>query len=646
MRAAAAGIEVDVSTVNSSQADGTALRLSKVRVSVGNGATVVEDVELELAPGEILGLVGESGSGKTTTALSVFGYTTAGAKIESVEVALGGREFNNARELKGIRGRLLAYVPQNPGTALNPALRIADAIADMIAQAHEPASDSRTPSSLLEAVGLSGDRDFRRRYPHQLSGGQQQRVCIAGALACEPSVVVLDEPTTGLDVVTQARVLVELARLRDEHGVSMVYVTHDLAVVSQIADRIAVMYAGRIVEQGPGQQVLSNPKHPYTRGLLASIPDHVQPRKLQPMPGVAVGVGDRPAGCAFAPRCAQRVERCGTEVPDLESIGDVHAVRCFEWTRTPSFEPVPLDLEASPEQQRAAPVLEVTRLRAEHRSRTDCVVAAEDVSFTLSKGSCVALVGESGSGKTTIARVIAGLHPIAGGEILLDGHQLPDLAKKRTVEQRRRLQIIFQNPADALNPYQTVRTIVARPVRILRNKSRADAAAEVDRLLELVRLPKRVTDCYPGELSGGERQRVAIARALAASPDVLICDEITSALDVSVQAAVLDVLNELRETLGLAILFISHDLGVIATIADHIVVLEGGLLCESGAPNVVLKKPEHPYTQRLLAAAPSLTVAAEAWATSSSTAAEQLIAAAAHGDSQRILGDAAAPGDE
>jgi peptide/nickel transport system ATP-binding protein len=402
----------------------------------------------------------------------------------------------------------------------------------------------------------------------------------------------------------------------------MVYVTHDLAVVAQIADRIAVMYAGRIVEEGRGEEVLRAPRHPYTRGLLAAIPDHVRPRLLRPMPGIAVGVGDRPVGCAFAPRCPQRVDRCRSETPSLEPIGHAHAVRCFEWARTPGLDVTPLEAATRAVERGGAPVLEVRHLRAEHRSHRQTVVAASDVSFKLGRAVCVALVGESGSGKTTIARAIAGLHPIGGGEILLDGKPLPSLARHRTVEQRRRVQIIFQNPADALNPRHTVRSIIARPARVLCKKSKHEAGIEVDRLLEAVRLPARLAERYPEELSGGERQRVAIARALAASPEVLICDEITSALDVSVQAAVLSVLEALRDDLGLSLVFISHDLGVVATIADYVLVLEQGLVCEEGPPSALLSAPTHPYTQRLLAAAPSLTVAAEAWAATGSTAAE------------------------
>ena len=597
--------------------DRAVLQARGLRVELASGAAIIEDVSLDLRPGEILGLVGESGSGKTTTALSLFGYRERGVRAAQGNIEISGQPLASEQAFRGARGRLVSYVPQNPGQSLNPSLRVAAAIEDMLRAHQGPPGGQAGAAGLLDRVGLPSGPEFGRRYPHQLSGGQQQRVCIAVALASGPDVVVLDEPTTGLDVITQDRILAELLRLRDEQQVAMLYITHDLAVVSQIASRIAVMYAGRIVEQGTVDEILRQPRHPYTRGLLASTPDHLRPRVLQPMPGTGAAVGERPPGCAFAPRCAQAVARCAAELPPLEQTGAGHLARCFEWRATPplpagpappvltaaALSPAPLAPAVAP----AAVVLEATGLRAEYRSRHHTVVAARDVSFRLTRGGCVALVGESGSGKTTIARVIAGLHPLAGGELRLDGAALPADARRRPRSQRRRIQIVFQNPAEALNPRHTVASAIARPARVLRGLSRAGAGAEVSRLLAAVRLPPQTARRYPGELSGGECQRVAIARALAGQPEILVCDEITSALDVSVQAVVLELLRDLRARLGISVIFITHDLGVVAAVAEQVLVLHDGAICEAGTAGQILGHPQHEYTQRLLAAAPSLS---------------------------------------
>jgi peptide/nickel transport system ATP-binding protein len=597
------------------------LEALNIHVELGDGSTIIDGIDLRLRVGEILGLVGESGSGKTTLALSIFGYMPSGLRRSAGHICLAGESLDTDQAARRARGRLVSYVPQNPSTALNPSLRVAAGVRDIL-RTHrgDLAASTDLPLRLFERVGLPGDPEFGRRFPHQLSGGQQQRVCIAGALAPDPVVVVLDEPTTGLDVVTQDRILKELLRLRDEQAVAMLYISHDLAVVAQIATRIAVLYAGCVVEQGPANEILRHPRHPYTRGLMASTPDHVRPRELDSMPGIAVGVGERPPGCPFAPRCPQRMDSCEAERPVLEEISPSHVVRCFDWEHTPPVKWRPLAGITKDTQKADVPrptqnpvVLEIEHVKAEYRMRHGHVVAASDISFTVERGGSVAIVGESGSGKTTIARVIAGLHPPSSGRVLLDGNPLPPLARSRTLEQRRRIQIIFQNPADALNPRHTVAESVARPARVLQRMNKQAAEAAVSRLLESVRLPARLATRYPRELSGGERQRVAVARALAAAPEIMVCDEITSALDVSVQAVVLELIRDLQRDLGVAVIFITHDLGVVATVAERVLVLEKGLFCEQGRTADVLTHPQHPYTERLLAAAPSLSAAIEAW---------------------------------
>ena len=586
-----------------------ALAVEEVTVTTADGAEIVASVSFSVRAGEVLGLVGESGSGKTTLSLTPLGYARPGARITAGRAVVAGQDLLAATEMdvRESRGRLIAYVPQDPASALNPSLRVEAQLREML-RAHRRAAKGKVVPQLLTKVGLPADIAFRRRFPHQLSGGQQQRLAIAIALSCEPAVLVLDEPTTGLDVVTQSVILAEVQRLCREMGVATVYISHDLAVVSQIAHRIAVMYGGRIIEHGPAADLLRRPRHPYTAGLVASIPDHLQPRRLRGIPGIAVGVNDRPPGCAFSPRCDQRIPKCEVEVPGLETAAPDHLVRCIRWQLTPEL--APDEWRSACAEQAVRPLLAITGLRVEYRGRGGPIIAADNVSFMIGPRECLALVGESGSGKTSIARAVAGLHPPTSGEVLFDGRPLAPRASGRPSEIRRRIQIVFQNPYDSLNPKHTVEHAIARPLRLFRMASGERVHARVVELLDQVRLPGQLAGRYPAELSGGERQRVAIARAIAAAPDLLICDEVTSALDVSVQAVVLDLLGELRQELGLALLFITHDLGLVASVADAVVVLEQGVIREQGAVQDVMSEPAHPYTRTLLDTAPSVLRAA------------------------------------
>jgi peptide/nickel transport system ATP-binding protein len=534
------------------------LRAEHLRVEPMSGAPLIEDVSFALGRGEILGIVGESGSGKTTSMLALLGMAHPGARVTAGTVHADGRtvDVTDARTAESLRGRFVSYVPQSPGTALNPVLRVRSALREMLRRSPAAARPPRQEwdvkiAEVLATVGLPASREFLRRFPHQLSGGQQQRVCIANSLLSGADVLILDEPTTGLDVITQASVLRELTRLRADLGLSMLYISHDLAVVSQIADRVMVMHRGAVVETGEVDRILRTPQHPYTRALLDASLDHRQP--------VAA-----------------------------------------EWV----VQPRPLD-PADPRPEPGAPVLEAEALTIEHRAGGRVVASVNDVSFGISRGSCLALLGESGSGKSTIARSVVGLKPRSSGSVRLDGVELAAQVAQRSDTQRRRLQMVFQNSAAALNPREDVTTAIERG-RAHMSRQEAAQAGSVEHLLDLVRLPAEFRHRLPRELSGGERQRVCIARALGASPEVIVCDEITSALDVSVQASVLKLLKELQRDLGLSLLFITHDMGVVSYIADTVVVLDRGRVCEHGTTQSVLHRPQSEYVQRLMKSVPSL----------------------------------------
>jgi peptide/nickel transport system ATP-binding protein len=582
-----------------------ALTAERVTVSLVRGGTpIVDDLSFELQRGELLALVGESGSGKTTAALSLLAFTRPGAAISEGSIVIDGKPLleRSDRDLCQLRGRVVTYVPQNPSSALNPAIRIGAQVAEAL-EIHDLPADEARVAELFERVSLPADRAFRQRFPHQVSGGQQQRVVIAMALACSPALVVLDEPTTALDVITQAHVLALIRDLRDSAVSAFLYVTHDLAVVASLATRVGVMYAGRVIEEGPLDAVLTKPRHPYTQRLVASIPKLSPGHVLTGIPGVAPAPTERPAGCSFAARCEHKRPVCEKTVPDREFVTTGHHVRCFRW-REIGAETVLISTR-----QRAAKgevLLDVAHLYAAYRHGG---AVLRDVSLTIRKGECLAVVGRSGSGKTTLARCIVGLHPPTAGSIRLATAPLAAAVQHRQPDERRRIQIVFQNPDDSLNPRQPIRDIVARPVIQLKSVERGEALNTAEDLLERVRLPRGLGDRYPYELSGGERQRVSIARALAAEPELVICDEITSALDVSVQAAILALLDDLRDELGLSLLFISHDLAVVAAVADSIVVLDQGEICEAGKTAKILQTPTHPTTRALLESAPETALA-------------------------------------
>jgi peptide/nickel transport system ATP-binding protein len=571
------------------------------------GADIVDEISFEIGAGEVLGLVGESGSGKSTVGVALLGHTRRGARIAAGEILIEGRNILGltAPQLRALRGGTVSYVPQDPASALNPALRIGTQLEETLEAHRYPGSHAARMREMLAEVLLPQEDSFLRRYPHQLSGGQQQRVGLAMAFACRPRVIVLDEPTTGLDVTTQAHVLETVRTLCSAHGVAALYVSHDLAVVSALANRVAVMYAGRIVELGPERTLFRASAHPYARRLVEAIPELSGRHALEGIAGTAPRPGHRPSGCFFAPRCELAVDLCHAEFPPTERVTDNHVVRCHRHRevlaaaarpRTPAHE-LP-----SPE---PAALIEVRGLDAAHGDRQ----VLFGIALTVRPRECVALVGESGSGKTTLARCIAGLHRDFTGSLMLQGSPLAAGARARDRETRRKLQYIFQSPYNSLNPRKTIGQIVGQPVRLFFDADRGEIEDRVAATLERVRLSPSVMPRYPYELSGGERQRVAIARALAAEPAVLVCDEVTSALDVSVQAAIIDLIAQLQREMELGLLFVTHNLALIRTIAESVAVMSAGKIVESGKVDAVLDSPQDAYTKALLADTPSMETA-------------------------------------
>jgi peptide/nickel transport system ATP-binding protein len=587
--------------------DAGAVRLEvkdlEVRIG-GSGPDVVSDIGFVVPAGQVLGLVGESGSGKTTVALALLGHARRGLRISSGEIRLDGADLLklSRADLRAARGARVAYVPQDPAAALNPTLKVGTQLREAL-RVHPGAVDDSQDRVLevMREARLDATPEMFRRYPHQLSGGQQQRVGLAMAFCCRPSLIVLDEPTTGLDVTTQRHILDTIRSLCRSYGVAAVYVSHDLAVVGGLVAEVAVMYAGRIVEIGPTAKVFSEPVHPYTRGLLAAVPSPGRAEVLAGIEGQPPRPGRRGHGCSFAPRCDFVIADCWREPPRPVMI-DSREVRCIRAAQVRSAVADRPSVLSGPAADGSAPALALRAISA-HYGRA---LALSDVELEVPPESCVALVGESGSGKTTLARCIVGLHSNWTGDISFHGDRLAPRLRDRPKEVLRRIQYVFQNPYTSLNPRKTIGQIVAQPLEELLGlpfRERSERAAQA---LEDVSLGSDFLSRYPDQLSGGERQRVAIARALVVEPDLLICDEVTSALDVSVQAVIVEELRRLQRERHLAMLFITHNLALVRSVAQQAVVLRDGAVVESGPVEQVLEHPAHEYTARLIADVPRL----------------------------------------
>jgi peptide/nickel transport system ATP-binding protein len=576
---------------------------------------VLRGVTLTIDKGESYGLVGESGCGKTTAAFAIMRSLPRNGRVVSGSIRADGEDLlaMGEADVRRLRARTISMVYQNPAAALNPAIRVGSQVAEVfrLLGGEKDESVERT-RAMLEKVQISDPERVMRRYPHQLSGGMQQRVVIAMALASDPTLLILDEPTTGLDATVEAEVLDIVAALRLEFGTSILFISHNLGVIRRMCEQVGVLYAGRLVEEGETKEVLANPRHPYTVGLLRCIPRGGLSKdrdRLDTIPGYLPQLGADLPGCVFAGRCTLAREVCHTDEPPFHALGGGHSSRCHFHE-----EAAALARATPPRAERAvdAPSGNGPVVRLEHVNKTfmqegQQVAALVDINLAVERGETLGLVGESGSGKTTLARVLLGLtSPDQDSTIELSGQPLEAKIVNRDPKQVQALQIVFQNPDSALNRRFSVRRIIGRALKKLLGMEGETREKRLREIAESVRFDAALLSARPVQLSGGLKQRVAIGRAFAGEPQVVVCDEPTSALDASVQAAILNLLADLQADEGVTYIFISHDLGVVRFLSDRIAVLYLGRIMELGGAEVVFNPPHHPYTEALLSAVPTL----------------------------------------
>lgn len=588
--------------------------------------SAVKDVSFELFRGETYGLVGESGCGKSTVAFAVMGYTARNGQLSKGNVRFKGKEMTtmSQKDLKKIWGAEISMVYQDPDSALNPSIRIGEQVSDVL-QIHGKlsAKEARGKAiSLFEVVHLTDPQAISTRFPHQLSGGMKQRVCIAMALAAEPDLLIMDEPTTALDVTTEATILDLIQELKEKFNTAILYITHNLGVVARICDRVGVMYLGKLVKEADVWKLFKTPRHPYTIALLNCIPklgDTKSTKQLFSIQGNMIRSESLSDGCTFFNRCAFYISQCMESQNKLVEIEPGHRTSCnvyeqFERTQQKSRTDRSV-LAISRSSRNQGELLQVDHLHHYYLMKSEAflgalfeptikIKAVDDVSFNLEKDRTLAIVGESGCGKTTLARCVAGFLKPMEGSILFEGLDLAVPIEKRTKEMVRKITIVFQNPDATLNPKHSVGYAISRPLQLRNGFDVRQIRDEVIRSLKAVNLDSSYLDRMPRELSGGEKQRVAIARAFATGPELVICDEPTSALDVSVQASILTLLLDLQTQMGLSYLFISHDLSVVWYISDYIAVMYLGKICEIGMTSEIFLPPYHPYTEALLSAIP------------------------------------------
>ena len=597
-------------------------------IEIRNGVVrALSGVDLHVNPGETLGIVGESGSGKTMTALSLMGLLPQGGKVSSGSIILDGQDLTQLplKEKRKLRGTKVGMIFQDPLTSLNPTMKIGLQVCEPL-RVHEKLSKRAALAravEILKRVGMPRPEVVINNYPHQLSGGMRQRVMIAMALVCKPRILIADEPTTALDVTTQMQILDLIDELRDEYKMGVILITHDLGVVAGHTDRVAVMYAGRIVETAPTKTLFTEPKHRYTSSLMAALPERALAAgtKLFSIPGAPPSLTNLPKGCRFAARCLWATDECRAGYPDL-SGDENHTFSCFHPVQEGDESPAVLqammdsgkaedavDATGQISHEVLLDVKEASRVYESSGSgffkRDKGVVSAVDrVSITVNKGETYGLVGESGCGKSTVGRLIAGLERPSGGAIELDGRDLATLKGRDAVRIHRDVQMMFQDSYAAMDPRMRIDQILAEPMSIQKTGNARQIAERIMEILEQVGLTEEILDRYPHEFSGGQLQRIGFARSLTLAPDLIVADEPVSALDVSVQAQVLNLMKDLQQELGLSYLFISHDLAVVQYMADRIGVMYLGRIVEEGPAHEVVKNPKHPYTKALIDSIP------------------------------------------
>lgn len=588
----------------------------------------VRDFCLTLQSGQIYGLVGESGSGKSTIAMALMRYLSTNGRIEKEGSQLDfmGQDMihKSYHEMRELWGKRIKLVPQNASAALNPSIKIGRQVTEILTSTGELNQQSAYTEmiQMFKQVNLADPESVADRYPHELSGGMQQRVVIAMALITNPELLIMDEPTTGLDVTTEAVILDLVRNLIKERNTGVIYITHNLGVVAQLCERVVVLYAGEIMEDASVQKLYQAPYHPYTLGLLSSVPKPGQTKRtaqLQSIQGNPPLLEKLPKGCVFVDRCPFAIDQCHDQKPPLQRIDDDRMIRCHRWEEVASGELKFItqdDISVKQHLDESADTLmsvtDLTKHFPVQRSLIDAtrgiepapIRAVDGINLSVRAGQTLGLVGESGSGKTTLSRVIIGLQERTAGKLELLGMDIRNSVRDRSPDVLSKIQMVFQNPQNSLNPYLSVRQAIRRPLIKLRGLSAHDADAEILRLLEAVSLRAEYADRFPDELSGGEKQRVVIARAFASDPDLIICDEPVSALDVSVQSAVLNLLARLQDENGTAYMFISHDLSVVGYLADYIAVMYLGQLFEVGTAAEIFGAPFHPYTEALVSAIP------------------------------------------